>query len=129
MAHQFGVKVVPYVGPSSILMALMASGFNGQSFTFHGYLPIDKKSRQQAIRSLEKESFEKNRTQLFMDTPYRNEQLLRDIIKTARKDTFLCVAKDITGKNEHILAKPVSKWKVGDMSLHKSPAIFLIYSQ
>lgn len=129
MAHQFGIQVVPYVGPSSILMALMASGFNGQSFTFHGYLPIDKKARQQSIRSLEKESFEKNRTQIFMDTPYRNEQLLRDIIKTARKDTFLCVAKDITGKNEHIMTKPVSKWKVGDMTLHKSPVIFLIYSQ
>ncbi len=129
MAHQFGVQVVPYVGPSSILMALMASGFNGQSFTFHGYLPIDKKARQHSIRSLEKESFEKNRTQIFMDTPYRNEQLLRDILKTARKDTFLCVAKDITGKNEHIITRPVSKWKVGDMTLHKSPAIFLIYSQ
>lgn len=129
MAHQFGVPVVPYVGPSSILMALMASGFNGQSFTFHGYLPIDKKARQQAIRVLEKESFEKNRTQIFMDTPYRNEQLLRDILKTARNDTFLCVAKDITGKNENILTRPVSKWKVGDMTLHKSPAIFLLYSQ
>lgn len=129
MAHQFGVQVIPYVGPSSILMALMASGFNGQSFTFHGYLPIDKKARQQAIRLLEKESFEKNRTQIFMDTPYRNEQLLRDIIKTARKDTFLCVAKDITGKNEQIASRPVSKWKVGDMLLHKSPAIFLLYSQ
>lgn len=129
MAHQFGVQVVPYVGPSSILMALMASGFNGQSFTFHGYLPIDKKARQHSIRSLEKESFEKNQTQIFMDTPYRNEQLLRDILKTARKDTFLCVAKDITGKNEHIITRPVSKWKVGDMTLHKSPAIFLIYSQ
>ncbi|GAB5524287.1 MAG: SAM-dependent methyltransferase [Roseivirga sp.] len=129
MAHQFGVQVIPYVGPSSILMALMASGFNGQSFTFHGYLPIDKKARQQSIRSLEKESFENNRTQIFMDTPYRNEQLLRDIIKTARKDTFLCIAKDITGKSESIIAKPVSKWKVSDMTLHKSPAIFLIYSQ
>lgn len=129
MAHQFGVQVVPYVGPSSILMALMASGFNGQSFTFHGYLPIDKKARQQSIRNLEKESFEKNRTQIFMDTPYRNEQLLRDILKTARKDTFLSVAKDITGKNEHILTKPVGKWSVGDMTLQKSPTIFLIYSQ
>ncbi|MCE7995929.1 MAG: SAM-dependent methyltransferase [Roseivirga sp.] len=129
MAHQFGVQVIPYVGPSSILMALMASGFNGQSFTFHGYLPIDKKARQQSIRSLEKESFEKNRTQIFMDTPYRNEQLLRDILKTARKDTFLCIAKDITGKNEHILTKPVGKWSVGDMTLQKSPTIFLIYSQ
>ena len=129
MAHQFGVQVVPYVGPSSILMALMASGFNGQSFTFHGYLPIDKKARQQAIRALEKESLEKNRTQIFMDTPYRNEQLLRDLIKVGRKDTFLCVAKDITGAHEQIIAKPIGKWKTGQMNLHKSPVIFLIYCQ
>ena len=129
IAHQFGIQVVPYVGPSSILLALMASGFNGQSFAFHGYLPIDKKARQLAIRQLEKESFEKNRTQIFMDTPYRNEQLLRDLLKVGRKDTFLCVAKDITGKSEQIITKPIGKWKSGEVSLHKSPAIFLIYSQ
>ena len=129
IAHQFGIRVIPYVGPSSILMALMASGFNGQSFTFHGYLPIDKKARQQALKVLEKESFEKDRTQIFMDTPYRNEQLLRDVIKVCRKDTFLCVAKEITGKNERIVTKPVHKWRAGEMNLHKSPAIFLIYSQ
>ncbi len=129
MAHQFGIKVVPFVGPSSILMALMASGFNGQSFTFHGYLPIDKKARQQAIRALEKESLEKNRTQIFMDTPYRNEALLRDLIKVGRKDTFLCVAKDISGLNEEIVVKPIGKWKAGQMTLHKSPAMFLLYSQ
>jgi len=129
MAHQFGIRVVPYVGPSSILMALMASGFNGQSFTFHGYLPIDKKARQQAIRALEKESLEKNRTQIFMDTPYRNEPLLRDLIKVGRKDTFLCVAKDITGDSEEIVTKPLAKWKPGDIKLHKTPAIFLLYSQ
>ncbi len=129
MAHQFGVQVIPYVGPSSILMALMASGFNGQSFTFHGYLPIDKKARQQSIRSLEKESFENNRTQIFMDTPYRNEQLLKDLIKVGRKDTFLCVAKDISGANEEIVAKPIGKWKAGQMQIHKFPAMFLLYSQ
>lgn len=129
IAHQFGVKVVPYVGPSSILMALMASGFNGQSFAFHGYLPIDKKARQQSIRQLEKESFEKNRTQIFMDTPYRNEQLLKDLLKYCRKDTFLCIAKDITGKSESIISKPIAKWRPTDLSLKKVPTIFLIYSQ
>lgn len=128
IAHQFGVKVVPLVGPSSILLALMASGFNGQSFAFHGYLPIDKRERQQSIRQLEVESHEKDRTQIFMDTPYRNEQLLADILKSARKDTFLCVARDVTGEKERIIAKPVGKWKPGDLSLKKIPAIFLIYA-
>lgn len=128
MAHQFRVKVNPLVGPSSILMALMASGFNGQSFAFHGYLPIDKKERQQAIRNLERTSKELDQTQIFMDTPYRNEALLADLIKTCRKDTFLCVAKDISGKNELILAKPVEKWKANEIKLKKIPAIFLIYS-
>ncbi len=128
MAHQFGVKVNPLVGPSSILLALMASGFNGQSFTFHGYLPIDRKERQQAIRDLEKESNLKNITQIFMDTPYRNEALLTDILKVAKKETFLCVAKDISGATEHIVSKSVGKWKASDIDMKKTPAIFLLYS-
>lgn len=128
IAHQFGITCVPIVGPSSILMALMASGFNGQSFAFHGYLPIDKRDRQQRIRELERESKEKNQTQIFMDTPYRNEALLADIIKTARKDTFLCVARDITGENELILTKSISKWKPDSISLKKIPTIFLIFA-
>ena len=128
MAHQFGVKVNPLVGPSSILLALMASGFNGQSFTFHGYLPIDRKERQQAIRDLEKESNSKNVTQIFMDTPYRNEALLTDILKVAKKETFLCVAKDISGATEHIVSKSVGKWKASDIDMKKTPAIFLLYS-
>ena len=129
IAHQFKIRIVPLVGPSSILLALMASGFNGQSFAFHGYLPIDKKERVNAIRELERESLMKDRTQIFMDTPYRNEKLLADILKTARKDTFLCIAKDITGKSEQIISKPVGKWKQGDISLHKVPVLFLLYSQ
>ncbi|RKQ50897.1 16S rRNA (cytidine1402-2'-O)-methyltransferase [Roseivirga pacifica] len=128
MAHQFRVKVNPLVGPSSILLALMASGFNGQSFAFHGYLPIDKKDRQLAIRNLEKSSKELNQTQIFMDTPYRNEQLLADVIKTCRKDTYLCVARDISGKEELILSKPVEKWKANEVKLKKIPTIFIIYS-
>ncbi len=129
LAHQFKLKVIPLVGPSSILMALMGSGFNGQSFAFHGYLPIDRKERQVAIRKLEKESLEKDQTQIFMDTPYRNESLLSDVLKNARKDTFLCVAKDITGEKEQIIAKPIFKWKSGDISLNKVPVIFLLYCQ
>jgi 16S rRNA (cytidine1402-2'-O)-methyltransferase len=107
----------------------MASGFNGQSFAFHGYLPIDKKERITAIKKLECDSFENNQTQIFMDTPYRNEKLFLDIIKTCRKDSFLCLAKDITGKQEQILSKPIAKWKQGDISMNKIPTIFLLYSQ
>lgn len=129
MAHQLGIKVNPLVGPSSILLALMASGFNGQSFAFQGYLPIDKKARQQAIRELEKESNSRDMTQIFMDTPYRNEQLLQDIIKVARQDTFLCVAKDISGSSEEIIVKPVAKWKATDIQIKKVPTIFLLYSK
>ncbi|OEK02546.1 SAM-dependent methyltransferase [Roseivirga sp. 4D4] len=128
MAHQFGIECQPIVGPSSILLALMASGFNGQSFAFHGYLPIDKKERQQKIRALEKESKEKDQTQIFMDTPYRNEQLLGDILKVARKDTFLCVARDVTGQKEVVMTKSVIKWKLGEIALNKIPTIFLIYA-
>ena len=127
MAHQFNIKCIPIVGPSSILMALMASGFNGQSFAFHGYLPIDKKDRQQRIKGLEKESKEKDQTQIFMDTPYRNEHLLVDILKVARKDTFLCIARDITGEKELVITKSIGKWKVGDIALNKVPTIFLLY--
>ncbi len=128
MAHQFAITCIPLVGPSSILLALMASGFNGQSFAFHGYLPIDKKDRQQKIKALEKESKEKDQTQIFMDTPYRNEQLLTDILKVARKDSFLCIARDITGEKQLVLTKSIAKWKSGEMALNKIPAIFLLYA-
>ncbi|KYG78140.1 SAM-dependent methyltransferase [Roseivirga spongicola] len=128
MAQQLGIKCKPLVGPSSILMALMASGFNGQSFAFHGYLPIDRKERQQKIRQLEKESKEKDQTQIFMDTPYRNEALLLDIIKVARADSFLCVARDITGEKELIRTKSVAKWTAKEIDLKKIPTIFLLYA-
>jgi len=127
LAHQFRIKTIPLVGPSSILMALMASGMNGQSFAFHGYLPIDRKERQQKLRELEKESKLKDQTQIFMDTPYRNEQLMFDILKVCRKDSFLCVAKDVTGKEEMIQTKSVGKWNMKDVSLKKTPTIFLLY--
>ena len=122
-AHQTGIKVSPLPGASSIQMALIASGFNGQKFTFHGYLPIDKNPRQKKIRELEKLS-QSGYTQLFMETPYRNQQLIKDILKTCRPDTLLSVAADISGSTEKILTQPISKWQKTDIQIHKIPAIF-----
>ena len=122
-AHQTGIKVSPLPGASSIQMALIASGFNGQKFTFHGYLPIDKNPRQKKIRELEKLS-QSGYTQLFMETPYRNQQLMKDILKTCRADTLLSVAADISGSSEKILTQPISKWQKTDIQIHKIPAIF-----
>ncbi len=122
-AHQTHIRVVPMPGTSSIQMALIASGFNGQRFTFHGYLPIDKAPRQQKIRELEKLS-QSGYTQLFMETPYRNQQLIKDILKTCRPDTLLSIAADISGSAEKILTQPISKWQKTDIQIHKIPAIF-----
>lgn len=122
-AHQTHIQVVPMPGTSSIQMALIASGFNGQKFTFHGYLPIDKAPRQQKIRELEKLS-QSGYTQLFMETPYRNQQLIKDILKTCRPDTLLSIAADISGSNEKIRTQPVSIWHKTDIEIHKIPAIF-----
>ncbi|GAB4237421.1 MAG: SAM-dependent methyltransferase [Ekhidna sp.] len=122
-AHQTGVSVVPLPGTSSIQMALIASGFNGQQFTFHGYLPIDKNERQKKIRELEKQA-RGGYTQLFMETPYRNHQLVKDIIKTCSPDTLLSIAADISGKHEFIRTELVRKWKTTDIQIHKIPAIF-----
>ncbi len=126
IAHENNNKIVPLVGPSSFLMALMASGLNGQSFAFHGYLPIDKKERQQVIRNLERNARQLGQTQIFMDTPYRNNQLLQDVLKNCSPSTYLCVAKDITGKQEWIKTMPVSIWRKQKHDFHKIPAVFLI---
>lgn len=126
IAHENNNKVVPLVGPSSFVLALMASGLNGQSFAFHGYLPIDKKERQQAIKKLEKNARQLGQTQIFMDTPYRNNQLLQDVLKNCTPSTYLCVAKDITGKKEWIKTMPVAVWKKQKHDFHKVPAVFLI---
>lgn len=122
-AHQTNVQVVPMPGTSSIQMALIASGFNGQQFTFHGYLPIDKAKRVQRIRELEKQS-STGYTQLFMETPYRNEQLLKDILKVCRPTTLLSIATDVSGENERILTQTVQKWKNFKGQLHKIPSVF-----
>lgn len=122
-AHQTHVKVVPLPGTSSIQMALIASGFNGQKFTFHGYLPIDKSARQQKIKELEKLS-QNGYTQIFMETPYRNEPLYRDILKTCRPETLLSIAAEISGSGEKIKTQPIKNWQKTQVEIHKIPAIF-----
>ena len=124
-AHENGVKVVPLVGPSSILLALMGSGLNGQSFTFHGYLPIDKRQRQRAIRRMEKDSEDSNQTQLFIETPYRNNVMLDSLIQALHPSTRLCVACDLNMDSEYIETKPVAQWRKNKPNLHKRPCIFL----
>lgn len=126
LAHQQGIKVVPLVGPSSILLAMMGSGMNGQSFCFHGYLPIDKKERKQELKNLERISAERNQAQIFIETPYRNEKLLDDLKQNLHNATRLCIACDITLPTESILTKPISEWKKTKTDLHKRPAIFII---
>ena len=125
-AHQFQIEVSPITGPSSILLALMASGFNGQNFSFNGYLPIDKKERSKKIKELEIYSKKKGQTQIFMETPYRNLQLFESIIKTCSKSTKLCIATDITLDSENIKTKTIEEWSKIRPEIHKRPSIFLI---
>ncbi|AKD02536.1 SAM-dependent methyltransferase [Pontibacter korlensis] len=127
-AHQKDIKVVPFAGPSAILLSLMASGFNGQQFCFHGYLPIDKRDRLQVLRQLEKEMQQRNQTQIFMETPYRNNKLLEDLLSTLSSDTRLCIAANITSpEHEFIQTKTISQWRGKLPDIHKQPAVFLIY--
>ena len=127
IAHQKNIQVVPLVGPSSILMALMASGMNGQNFAFNGYLPIEQKQRKQEIKRLERLSAETGQTQAFIETPYRNNKMLLDIVNTVSPETKLCIACDITLPTEFILTRPASFWKNNLPDLHKRPAIFVIH--
>lgn len=124
-AHRHGIQVVPLVGPSSILLALMASGLNGQRFSFHGYLPIGSQEAASAIRNLENESREKNQTQIFIETPYRNNALLSHLVKTLRADTRLCIAVNLTSADEKIICQDVKVWKMHPAILGKVPATFL----
>ena len=128
-AHQHGISVVPLVGPSSFLLALMASGLSGQSFVFHGYLPIDKEGRQKAIRQMEKVAQQQYQTQIFMETPYRNNALFRDIVENCRPSTLLCVAKNVSASDEFIKTQPVRQWKQHVPDLHKVPTVFLLSTQ
>lgn len=125
-AQEMNIAVNPLVGPNAILLALMASGMNGQQFQFVGYLPIDIQQRMQSIKGLEAESQKKNCTQLFIETPYRNNQLLETLLKTCKPSTKLCVAVDITAETEWIKTKTVSEWKREKVDIHKRPAIFLL---
>jgi 16S rRNA (cytidine1402-2'-O)-methyltransferase len=127
IAHKYGIRVVPLVGPSSILLALMASGFSGQSFVFHGYLPIDKNERAKAIRILEKDALQKDQTQLFMETPFRNNQLVEELLNTCNPETPLCIASQITAPDEMIRTLKIKDWKKQKPDLHKKPTIFLLY--
>jgi len=126
-AHKRGIKVVPLVGPSSILLALMASGFNGQSFTFNGYLPIDKVERGKRIKELEQLAQQKKQTQIFIETPFRNNHLFEDILKNTAAQTLLCVACNLTGEEEYVKTMSVGQWRQERIDLHKKPTIFLIY--
>jgi 16S rRNA (cytidine1402-2'-O)-methyltransferase len=127
IAHEKGIQVVPLVGPSSILLAMMASGMNGQSFTFNGYLPIDKSEKKSALKNLEKLSHDKNQSQIFIETPYRNNKLLEDLIQTLQPNTYLCVATDITLPTEYIKTLRVNDWKKTKVDLHNRPTIFIIH--
>lgn len=127
LAHQNNIQVVPLVGPSSIIMALMGSGMNGQSFAFNGYLPIDKQARKTELKRLEKLSFDQNQSQLFIETPYRNNQMLEDLCATLHPHTRVCVACDLTLSTEYIKTYSIKEWKHVKVDLHKRPAIFIIH--
>ena len=126
-AHRMGIKVVPLVGPSSILLALMASGFNGQSFTFHGYLPIDKVERARSIKELEAAAIKNNQTQLFIETPFRNNPMLEEILRSCNPKTRLCIACDLTSATELVQTKTIAEWQKKVPELHKRPTIFLLF--
>ena len=127
IAQRKNLKVVPLVGPSSIILSVMGSGFNGQSFAFHGYLPIDPNERIKRIKVLEQRIYSENQTQLFIETPYRNNKMMEDIVKNCRPQTKLCIAANITCEDEYIKTKTVKEWQGKLPDLSKIPCIFLIY--
>ena len=127
IAQRRNLKVVPLVGPSSIILSVMGSGFNGQSFAFHGYLPIDPAERTKRLKELETRVYAENQTQLFIETPYRNQKMLEEILKTCRPQTKLCIAANITCEGEYIKTKSIKDWKGHLPELNKIPCIFLIY--
>ena len=126
-AHKRNIKVVPLVGPSSILLALMASGFNGQSFAFWGYLPIDKEQRTKRIKDLDLSASRYKQTQIFIETPFRNNQMLEEVLKSCKPNTQLCIASNLTGADEFIKTQSVHTWRKEEIDLHKKPTIFLLY--
>ena len=127
IAQRKNLKVVPLVGPSSIILSVMASGFNGQSFAFHGYLPIEPAERIKKIKMLEQRVYAEHQTQLFIETPYRNNKMVEDILQNCRPQTRLCIAANITCEGEYIRTKTVKEWKGKVPELSKIPCIFLLY--
>ena len=127
VAQRKGYKVVPLVGPSSIILSVMASGFNGQSFAFNGYLPVDQGERIRKIKELEQRAYSESQTQIFIETPYRNNKMAEDIVRTCRPQTRLCIAANITLEGEYIHTKTVHEWRGKLPDLNKTPCIFLIY--
>lgn len=126
IAHEKKIRVIPLVGPSSITLALMASGLNGQNFAFHGYLPIDKKARKKEMKKLEHRSFDQDQAQIFIETPYRNQNLLDALKKNLAPETQLCIAREITQPQEYIATKPIGEWQDKSPDLHKKPCIFIL---
>ncbi len=127
-AHQNKLKVIPLVGPSSIFLALMASGFNGQNFVFHGYLPVKKHLREKKILELEEQSAKQDQTQIFIETPYRNMQMFNSIIHVCSNSTLICIACDLTKEEEFISTKSISSWRKEKPDIQKRPCVFLIYN-
>ena len=126
-AHKLGIPVRPLVGPSSIMLGLMASGFNGQSFSFHGYLPIPKSERTRRIKQLEQDAKRFQQTQIFIETPFRNHALVDELLKTCHENTLLCIACDLTGAEEWVCTQSIKAWRQASLNIHKRPAIFLLY--
>jgi 16S rRNA (cytidine1402-2'-O)-methyltransferase len=126
-AHRLGFQVKPFPGPSSIYLALMASGFNGQKFVFHGYLPVNKAGRTSKIKEMETDILKNGRTQLFIETPYRNNQLIKSLVETCKDTTLLCIASNLTTSEETVGVKTIRDWKRSLPDLNKKPAVFLLY--
>ena len=127
-AHENNIKVIPLVGPSSIFLAMMGSGLNGNNFSFNGYLPIDKNERSRKIKKLEIISLKNNQSQIFIETPYRNQKLLNEFLKVLNNNTYLCIAKNIGSNNEYIKTKKIHEWKKLKFTIDKEPAIFVFHS-
>ena len=128
LAHTHNYQVVPLVGPSSILLALIASGCNGQNFSFNGYLPVKSNERSRALRNFERQSMQEDRTQIFIETPYRNLKLFEEMLHILQPQTKLAIACDITTENEYIKTRTIQEWKNDKPDLHKRPAIFIVYA-
>ncbi len=127
MAHRKNICVVPLVGPNSIILALMASGFNGQQFYFHGYLPIESHQQAKKIREIEQDAWRKSVSQIFIETPYRNNKMLESLVKTCKPQTLLCVASNLTLPTEKIITRNIADWKKETADLNKKPAVFILY--